>query len=123
MRAYCVKCRGTKEIPDENTTRIMNKRDIPMLQGKCLDCGKVCNTFLKREGGGTPRVRGKKPKKESAFGTALQKKLKERKKKKGLIELSLEKEGEEEVTPPPPPPPPDSPPPPVPPPPPSVPEE
>ena len=115
MRAYCVKCRDTKEIPDENTTRIMNKRDIPMLQGKCLDCGKVCNTFLKREGG-TPRVRVKKPKKESAFGAALGKKLKERKKKK-LIE-----EGEGEVTPPPPPPP-DSPPPPVPPPPPSVPEE
>ena len=117
MRAYCVKCRDTKEIPDENTTRIMNKRDIPMLQGKCLDCGKVCNTFLKREGGGVVRVRVKKPKKESAFGAALGKKLKERKKKK-LIE-----EGEGEVTPPPPPPPPDSPPPPVPPPPPSVPEE
>ena len=108
MRAYCVKCRDTKEIPDENTTRIMNKWDIPMLQGKCLDCGKVCNTFLKREGGAhTPRVRVKKPKKESAFGAALGKKLKASKKKvSDLPEEGVTPPLEEDSPPPPVPPPP-----------------
>lgn len=48
MKAYCVKCRANVEIDDNLARPIINKRSVPMLQGDCPTCGKVCNTFLPR---------------------------------------------------------------------------
>ena len=48
MKAYCVKCRANVEINDALARPIINKRSVPMLQGDCPHCGKVCNTFLPR---------------------------------------------------------------------------
>lgn len=85
MRAYCVKCRDQKEIDDAKTTKIINKRDIPMLQGPCPDCNKVCNTFLKREGGvpkppkppGEKTPKREKPKKKRKLKEEIKEEIKD----------------------------------------------
>ena len=45
MEAYCVKCKGKKEMKDVRETVSKNSRK--MAKGICPDCGTKMNRFLK----------------------------------------------------------------------------
>jgi hypothetical protein len=61
--SYCVKCRGKREMKD--VRQIINKRNIPMIQGNCVVCEKVMNTFIRKEPGEVKKtIKKKKPHRE-----------------------------------------------------------
>lgn len=84
--AYCVKCRTRRDM--KNPRQLINKRGVPMLQDDCEVCGRVINTFLKKEAADNLPMPAKLPaepkpprKKRKSFGDKfgelLNKKLKE----------------------------------------------
>ncbi|MHB0868516.1 MAG: DUF5679 domain-containing protein [Chloroflexota bacterium] len=46
MDAYCVKCRGQKEIKDPKTITMANGR--PAIQGTCSTCGTKLTRIVKK---------------------------------------------------------------------------
>ena len=70
MRAFCVKCRETRECEDDKTRQFINRRQVPMLQGPCNVCGKLMNTFLKRDPNAPSVPRRKKHSGVNPFGAA-----------------------------------------------------
>lgn len=48
MEAYCVKCRGQKEIKDPKAITMANGR--PAMQGTCPTCGTKLTRIIKKTG-------------------------------------------------------------------------
>ena len=47
-QAYCVKCRAHREVDQDNSRYVTNRRGGLMLQAKCPVCDKTINTFVKK---------------------------------------------------------------------------
>lgn len=45
MQAYCMKCKGSKEMKEEQKVELKNGR--PAVQGKCVDCGTKMTKIVK----------------------------------------------------------------------------
>lgn len=45
--AYCIKCRGARQMVDSRFSRYKN--NMPVLKGKCKDCGITVTKLLTRE--------------------------------------------------------------------------
>ncbi len=45
MKAYCVKCKESRELKDGKAKKTKNGRD--MMQGPCPECGTTMSVFVK----------------------------------------------------------------------------